>query len=116
MDHYFRVTILAVVISLLWSAPLYFKGIEGIEITKPPWFLLWLYPLENIFGVAAIAYTTGLVIILLAAVPMVTCRQKGNYRSKKKKENDESNVCIVIYFCWSYGSRLNFTINAALLG
>jgi quinol-cytochrome oxidoreductase complex cytochrome b subunit len=78
------VTVLAIIISLLWSAPLYFKGIEGIEITKPPWFLLWLYPLENIFGVAAIAYTTGLVIILLAAVPLVDRREITDPRKRKK--------------------------------
>src|SRR5919108_2583483 len=78
------VTVLAIIISLLWSAPLYFKGIEGIEITKPPWFLLWLYPLENIFGVAAIAYTTGLVIILLAAVPLVDRKEITDPRKRKK--------------------------------
>jgi ubiquinol-cytochrome c reductase cytochrome b subunit len=78
------VTVLAIIISLLWSAPLYFKGIEGIEITKPPWFLLWLYPLENIFGVAAIAYTAGLVIILLAAVPLVDRKEITDPRKRKK--------------------------------
>jgi ubiquinol-cytochrome c reductase cytochrome b subunit len=65
------VTVIAIILSLLSSAPLYFKAVEGIEVTKPPWYLLWLYPLENAFGMPAISYTTGLVIILLAAVPLV---------------------------------------------
>src|SRR5919197_3570161 len=65
------VTAIAVILSLWSSAPLYFKAVEGIEVTKPPWYLLWLYPLENAFGMPAISYATGLMIILLAAVPLV---------------------------------------------
>lgn len=78
------VTVLAIIISLIWSAPLYFKGIEGIEITKPPWLLIWLYPLEDVFGVPAIAYTTGLVIILLAAIPLIDRTETTDPRSRKR--------------------------------
>jgi len=78
------VTIIVILFSLFSSAPLYFKGVESIEVTKPPWFLLWLYPLENIFGIPAIAFTTGLVIILLAAIPIVDRNEITNPKHRKK--------------------------------
>ena len=78
------VTIIVIAFSLIWSAPLYFKGVEGVEVTKPPWFLLWLYPLENIFGVPAIAYTTIFVIILFVAVPIVDRKEVTDPRQRNK--------------------------------
>jgi len=64
------VALIAIIISIFLPAPLYMRGIEGIEVSKPPWYMLWLYPLENIFGIKAIAVTSGIIILLLAAVPL----------------------------------------------
>jgi quinol-cytochrome oxidoreductase complex cytochrome b subunit len=32
--------------------------IEGIEVTKPPWPLLWVYPVEDWVGVSGILWAT----------------------------------------------------------
>lgn len=45
--------------------------VEGIEVTKPPWPMLWLYPLENWVGVAGILWATLAIFGVLVAVPFV---------------------------------------------
>ncbi len=65
------VTIIVIILSIILPAPLSMKGVEGIEITKPPWYLLWMFPLEDLFGLGIIPYVTALIVILLAAIPLV---------------------------------------------
>jgi len=45
--------------------------IEGIEITKPPWPLLWVYPIEDWVGVAGILWATLTIFLMLFLVPFV---------------------------------------------
>lgn len=45
--------------------------IEGIEITKPPWPLLWVYPIEDWVGVAGILWATLTIFLMLFLVPLV---------------------------------------------
>lgn len=45
--------------------------VEGIEVTKPPWPLLWLYPLENWIGVSGILWATLAIFAVLVTVPFV---------------------------------------------
>ncbi len=45
--------------------------VEGIEVTKPPWPLLWLYPIENWVGVSGILWATLAVLVALLIVPFV---------------------------------------------
>ena len=59
------------ILAAAFPAPLGPEAIWGIEVTKPPWFFLGLYPLENLFGIRAIPYTTTLLFALLAAVLLV---------------------------------------------
>lgn len=58
-------------LSYFFPAPLGLKAVPGEEVTKPPWMLLWLYPIENILGVAGILYGGVLFFVLLALVPFV---------------------------------------------
>lgn len=46
-------------------------GVEGIEITKPPWYFLWLYPLENWFGLWPLWAAPAILIGALLAVPFL---------------------------------------------
>jgi len=46
-------------------------AVEGIEVTKPPWPMLWLYPVENWVGVAGILWATLALFAVLIAVPFV---------------------------------------------
>jgi quinol-cytochrome oxidoreductase complex cytochrome b subunit len=45
--------------------------IEGIEITKPPWPMLWVYPIEDWVGVAGILWATAAIFLVLFIVPLV---------------------------------------------
>jgi len=45
--------------------------IEGIEVTKPPWPLLWIYPIENWIGVIGILWATLAIVVVLLAVPFI---------------------------------------------
>lgn len=58
-------------ISYFFPAPLGVPAVAGEEVTKPPWMLLWLYPIENVFGVAGILYGGAFFFTLLALVPLI---------------------------------------------
>ena len=59
------------------------EGVEGIEITKPPWFFLWLYPLENLFGLKALVVMPGLLLGGLAALPFVDRSRERDPRRRR---------------------------------
>ncbi len=71
------------IFALVLPSPLGPAPIWGIEVTKPPWFFLTLYPLEDLFGVKAILYATILTFILLAAVPLVDRNKNREPRRRK---------------------------------
>lgn len=77
------VTIIAVILSVILPAPLTMRGIEGIEVTKPPWYLLWMFPLEDLFGLGVIPYVSGIIVIVLAAIPLVDRKQVTDPRKRK---------------------------------
>lgn len=62
---------LALVLTALRPVGIGPEGVEGIEITKPPWYFLWLYPFENWFGLRAIVILPGLLVAGLAALPFL---------------------------------------------
>jgi quinol-cytochrome oxidoreductase complex cytochrome b subunit len=45
--------------------------IEGIEVTKPPWPLLWVYPVEDWIGVVGILWAPLAIFAALLVVPLV---------------------------------------------
>ncbi len=71
------------VLALAFPAPLGPQPIEGIEVTKPPWPFLWLFPFENLWGVQAILPISILPFLLLLAVPIVD-RTPGRDPQKRK--------------------------------
>ncbi len=72
------VTVLAVVASPTHGpAP-----VEGIEVTKPPWPMLWLYPVENWVGVSGILWATLSIFAALLIVPFV---DRGQERDPLKR-------------------------------
>lgn len=56
--------------------------VAGIEISKPPWPLLWVYPIENWVGVSGILWATLAIFALLFAVPFV---DRGGERNPLKR-------------------------------
>lgn len=58
------------VLSGLFPAFLGPQGAEGIEITKPPWYFLWLYQPENWFGLNALWVFSALLFVGLLLIPV----------------------------------------------
>ncbi len=56
--------------------------VEGIEVTKPAWPLLWIYPIENWVGVVGILWATLAIFGALLLVPVV---DRGGERAPGKR-------------------------------
>ena len=69
----FALVLIGVIAALAVLAPPHHgpAAVEGIEVTKPPWPLLWLYPIENWVGVSGILWATLIVFGTLFVVPFV---------------------------------------------
>ncbi len=61
---------LVAVLSVVIQAPLSSLGNPAIEISKPDWYLLWVYSVENFWGLQSVPYilTPALILILIAPV------------------------------------------------
>ena len=58
-------------------------GVEGIEVTKPPWYFLWLYPWENWIGLKALYIIPGILTVALLAVPFLDRSKERDPRRRK---------------------------------
>jgi ubiquinol-cytochrome c reductase cytochrome b subunit len=61
----------ALLLSGLAPAGLGPNGVEGIEITKPPWYFLWLYPFENWFGLWPLWAVPAILVAVWLLVPFL---------------------------------------------
>jgi ubiquinol-cytochrome c reductase cytochrome b subunit len=62
---------LALVLSLIFPAPLGQTGVAGAEVTKPWWMLIWLFPAEAALGARALVIVPAVLAFLLALVPFL---------------------------------------------
>lgn len=62
---------IALVLSGLFPTGLGPQGVEGIEVTKPPWYFLWLYQPENWFGLDALWIFSAILFVGLLVVPFL---------------------------------------------
>lgn len=74
---------LALLASGLLSAGVGPSAIEGIEITKPPWWFLWLYPFEDWIGLSALYVIPGIFLAGLLAVPFLDRSAERDPRRRK---------------------------------
>lgn len=58
-------------------------GVEGIEITKPPWYFLWLYPFEDWIGLKALYIIPSILVAGLLAIPFLDRSQERDPRRRK---------------------------------
>ncbi len=72
--HGFLFLAAAGLLSLLWPADLGYPAVAGAEVTKPPFFFLWIYALENAFGAPALVLGPPLVYLALFLPPLVDRR------------------------------------------
>ena len=62
---------LALLLSLLFPASLGQPGVAGVEITKPWWMFIWLFPSEEVWGSRALLIIPAILGVLLALVPIL---------------------------------------------
>jgi quinol-cytochrome oxidoreductase complex cytochrome b subunit len=60
----------AMLLSLIFPAPLGMLGVAGAEVTKPWWMFVWLFPAEAAWGARALVIVPGVLGLLLALVPI----------------------------------------------
>ena len=58
-------------------------GVEGIEITKPPWYFLWLYPWEDWIGLKALYIIPAIMTVALLAIPFLDRSRERDPRRRK---------------------------------
>lgn len=56
--------------------------VQGIEVTKPPWPMLWVYPIEDWLGVSGILWATLAIFAALLIVPFV---DRSSERSPRRR-------------------------------
>lgn len=59
------------------------QGAEGIEITKPPWYFLWLYQPENWFGLNALWVFSAVLFVGLLLIPLFDRSRERDPRRRK---------------------------------
>lgn len=57
--------------------------VEGIEVTKPPWPFLWMFALENWFGLTAIVWGAGVLFALLVLLPFADRNPRRSWRERR---------------------------------
>ncbi len=61
----------ALILSLVFPAPLGQPGVAGAEVTKPWWMFVWLFPAEGAWGARALVIVPLVLGGLLALVPIL---------------------------------------------
>ncbi|MDV3293135.1 MAG: cytochrome b N-terminal domain-containing protein [Nitrososphaerales archaeon] len=98
--------VLVAVVSVAINAPLTTLGNPGIEISKPDWYLLWVYTIENYWGLQAVPYVLTPALILILIAPVL---DRGSETSPRKRK------LMVGLFIIAIALFAALTIGAALL-
>lgn len=74
------------------------EGVAGIEITKPPWYFLWLYPLENWFGLNPLVIAPGVLLAGLVALPFL---DRGPERDPRRRRGWVA-LAVLVVLAWGF--------------
>ncbi|MDP3963274.1 MAG: cytochrome b N-terminal domain-containing protein [bacterium] len=66
-----------VLLALTLPAPLLSQPYGGLEVTKPPWWLLWVVALENWWGLTPIVIAPPVLFAIFAIIPFLTKDKPG---------------------------------------
>ena len=47
------------------------QGVEAVEVSKPPWFVMWVYGIENLWGLEVVPFATAAIAVVLIIVPFL---------------------------------------------
>lgn len=75
--------VILLILAVIAPAPLGPQGVEAVEVSKPPWFILWVYGIENIWGLGVVPYATALIAIILIVIPFLDRVQTTDPRRRK---------------------------------
>lgn len=92
-------------LALLFPESLGSQGVTGIEVSKPPWMFLWLFGLEDLFGIQALLWGPALLFVLFAIVLFL---DRSSFLAPKKR------FWIMIYGAILLVSLVGLSIFAAL--
>ena len=73
----------AVLLSLVWGAPIGDRPNPAIEVTKPWWMFLPFYPLEDWFGLTALVWAPAILFGGLILVPFI---DRSPWRSPRRRK------------------------------
>jgi len=59
------------IIAIIFPESLSSSGLAGVELTKPPWMFLWIYGMENVFGITSLTWGPAVLFLLLAIIPFI---------------------------------------------
>ncbi len=79
-------------LSLLFPAPLGQPGVAGVELTKPWWMFLWLFPAEELLGSKALIVVPAVLGGLLALVPIL---DRSRYLAPKRRKSLLSGAALI---------------------
>lgn len=71
LAHGFLLFALIGLAAVLWPVDLGYPAVEGAEVTKPPFFFLWIYALENWFGSTALVFGPPLIYLMFFLPPLL---------------------------------------------
>ena len=75
--------VLVTIVALAVPAPLSSVGNTAIEVSKPDWYMLWIYSVENYLGLQAVPYILTPALILMTIVPALDRGFETNPRRRK---------------------------------
>ena len=81
--HGFILLAIAGGLSIFWPAELGYPAMEGAEVTKPPFFFLWIYALENWFGTTGMVVAPPIIYALLFLPPLIDRKKSTLPRDRK---------------------------------
>lgn len=73
----------AALLAVISPAPLYQEGVPGMEMTKPPFFFLWIYAIENFLGIPGLVAVPPLVYLLFFLPPLLDRKASTLPRDRK---------------------------------
>lgn len=74
---------LVAILSAVVQAPLSSTGNPAIEISKPDWYMLWVYTIENFWGLESVPYILTPALILILITPILDRGQETDPRKRK---------------------------------
>jgi len=70
-------------LALAVKAPISSPGNISIEVSKPDWYLLWIYSIENFWGLGAVPYVLTPALILILLVPYIDRGEETDPRKRR---------------------------------